>query len=527
MRMRERILNLITDLGTLIQPEAVDYILTKEETIHYVQNILDNLEEPPLILTIEHLRKVEKIGKKAASSARTIEPKVTILEPKSKPQPVIVKPKTHVMAEEKPLDNFAVVGLSTKKQEVCSAQELPEDIKIFRDITGNSTCQGKIGDFKQYFNDRLITLRKILRARREMAGAINLSRVKIADASFKVIGIVSDIRTTKNGHKMIKLEDETDSISVLLPKDSGLVNDMTVLDEVIGIIGTKSRNGGLVLAQELVRPDVPVNRNSKYCDENIFAAFVSDTHVGSKTFLKEEFGNFLGWLKGSNGRKRDVAKKVGYLVVPGDTVDGIGVYPDQEEELAIDDIYDQYKELASLLKQVPEHIKVIMLPGNHDAVRPAEPQPTFPQEIRELFSHNVIFTGNPCYFSLHGVEVLAYHGRSMDDFIKALPSLDYTKSIKIMIEMLKKRHLAPIYGGRTPIAPEHRDYLVINRIPDIFVTGHGHSTGIEKYRGITLINASAWQSQTNYQKMHNFIPDPAKVPIYNLSTGEVSIIDFS
>jgi DNA polymerase II small subunit len=259
----------------------------------------------------------------------------------------------------------------------------------------------------------------------------------------------------------------------------------------------------------------------------VYAAFVSDVHVGSNTFLREEFEDFLAWLNRTNGRKRDVAKSVGYVVVPGDVVDGIGVYPDQEEELAINDIYGQYEELARLFKRIPEHIKVIMLPGNHDAVRPAEPQPTFPSEIRELFGQNVIFTGNPCYFSLHGVEILAYHGRSMDDFIKALPSLDYSKAKKIMIEMLKKRHLVPIYGGRTPIAPEHKDYLVIDRVPDIFVTGHGHATDMGKYRGVTLINASCWQAQTKYQKMHNFIPDPAKVPIVNLKTGEASIIDFS
>jgi DNA polymerase II small subunit len=222
-----------------------------------------------------------------------------------------------------------------------------------------------------------------------------------------------------------------------------------------------------------------------------------------------------------------MAEKVEYVIIPGDTVDGIGIYPSQEEELSIHDIYGQYEELARLLKQVPEHMRVIMLPGNHDAVRPAEPQPTFPEEIRSLFPQNVIFAGNPCYFSIHGIEIMAYHGRSMDDFIKALPSLDYSKGINIMEEMLKRRHLVPIYGGRTPIAPEHKDLLVIDRIPDIFVTGHGHSTGIKKYRGITLINASAWQSQTSYQKMHNFIPDPAKATVFDLRTGRTELLDFS
>ena len=93
--------------------------------------------------------------------------------------------------------------------------------------------------------------------------------------------------------------------------------------------------------------------------------------------------------------------------------------------------------------------------------------------------------------------------------------------------MLKKHHLAPTYGGYTPLAPEHFDYMVINRIPDIFVTGHVHLAQISDYRGITLINASSWQTQTSYQKMLNFIPDSGKLPIVNLMSGNVTMMDFS
>ncbi len=527
--MRDRILNFLTNYGTLIQPEAVDYILAKEQPLDYVEGIIVNIEDPPFILTVEHIKKVEEITKKASSAAIMVE-----VKPPAKAKTESIKPAVHFAPEEKPLDDFTVGKLITKKPGiVCPAQELPGDMKVFMDITGNSTCEGKIGDFKLYFNDRLKTLRKFLRARREMAGAIPLNRVKAAGKTFKAIGMVSDIRMTKKGNKMITIEDENSSINVLLTKENELVHDPTVLDEVIGVICTKFKNEGprrdtsLVLAQELVRPDVPVNRTPNRHDKSAYLVFISDIHMGSKTFLKEQFCNFLGWLNGKDGGKKGVAEKVEYVIIPGDAVDGIGIYPAQEEELAIHDIYGQYEELARLLMQVPEHIKVIMLPGNHDAVRPAEPQPTFPVEIRGLFPPNVIFVGNPCYFSVHGVEILAYHGRSMDDFIKALPSLDYSKAINIMKEILKRRHLVPIYGGRTPIAPEHKDYLVIDKIPDIFVTGHGHSTGLSKYHGITLINASAWQSQTSYQKMHNFIPDPAKAAIFNLKTGRSEIMDFS
>lgn len=87
--------------------------------------------------------------------------------------------------------------------------------------------------------------------------------------------------------------------------------------------------------------------------------------------------------------------------------------------------------------------------------------------------------------------------------------------------------MAPIYGDRTALAPEQKDYLVIDRIPNIFVTGHVHACAISEYRGIKLINASAWQSQTAFQRMHNQVPDPAKVPMVNLGTGDAWIEDFS
>jgi DNA polymerase II small subunit len=544
--MRDRLLNFLTKHGTLIQPDAVDYILTKKEPIKFIESVLDDIKDPPFMLTIEHLVKVERITKSAVSEVReeTVaepkaqkkkgkEPKKRITRPPSvTPEPEITKPperpKPTVVPHEKPLVGFEQIETTLKRPKiVCSVQTLPDEIKLISDITGNSTCQGKLGDFKLYFNDRLKKIKKLLKTKREMAVTIPISRIKRAEDTFKIIGMVSDIHTTQKGNKMITLEDENDSVKVLFTKENNLVSDPIVLDEVVGVVCKKykdnmmNKNRNHFLAQNIVRPDVPVNKVPNRTEASHYVAFVSDIHVGSNTFLENELKNFIGWLKSKEG------SRIEYIVVPGDTVDGIGIYPSQEEELQINDIYGQYEELARLFNMIPENIKVIMTPGNHDAVRPAEPQPTFSEEIRNLFSNNVFFLGNPSYFSIHGVEILAYHGRSMDDFIKAVPQLDYTKAKKIMLQMLKKRHLVPIYGGRTPIAPEHSDYLVIDRIPDIFVTGHGHATDLGRYRNVTMINASCWQSQTKFQRMHNFVPDPAKVPIVDLATGETEIRQFS
>ena len=50
--------------------------------------------------------------------------------------------------------------------------------------------------------------------------------------------------------------------------------------------------------------------------------------------------------------------------------------------------------------------------------------------------------------------------------------------------LLQGRHLAPIYGGKTMLSPENRDYLVIDKVPDIFHAGHVHVLGTCNYRGV-------------------------------------------
>src|SRR5207245_8937323 len=215
-----------------------------------------------------------------------------------------------------------------------------------------------------------------------------------------------------------------------------------------------------------------------------------------------------------------------YIVVSGDVVDGIGVDPRQDEELAMEYINGQDEALARMIADLPDRITVVMLPGNHDAVRPAEPQPAFPMSIQHLFDSNVIFAGNPSLLSLEGVRVLAYHGRSMDDLVSAIPGMSYARPIDAMKAMLRMRHLAPIYGGKTPLAPEAEDHLLIEDVPDIFATGHVHAAGGDQDRGVALVNWATWQAPAPYQKMRNIEPMPARLPIVDLASGAAIMREF-
>jgi DNA polymerase II small subunit len=239
---------------------------------------------------------------------------------------------------------------------------------------------------------------------------------------------------------------------------------------------------------------------------------------------------FILWLNGKYGdsRMRDIAGHVKYVLVAGDIVDGIGIYPNQASELVIRDVNKQYRLASKYIEQIPDYIEVIITPGNHDAPRKALPQPAISDVFLETLqeSRRVHSLGNPCTLSLHGVEVLMFHGRSLDDVISTVPDMTHNHPEKSMRLLLQARHLAPLYGGKTPISPESRDSLVIDRVPDIFHAGHVHALEYNTYRGVLLVNSGCWQRQTGYMRRNGFVPTPAKVPVVNLQTLELTVLSF-
>jgi DNA polymerase II small subunit len=552
----ESIIKSFSQHGTFVQPDTLHYILAKENPKEYISRITQHLKEFPLVLTLDHLRDIED---HLQDNDNPPEPSPELIEIKERQKQLLDKVyggAQRVLIEENDQDDEEIEketileypekkptstisfpsfsGIGAKDWNPI-AKEYEPDIKIIRDITGKSTCEGTVGDFTKLFLDRFETIRKILRRqRRELANTIPIKRIQISGINEpQFIGIVKEIRTTTNGHRLVELEDDTGQVTTIALKNDREVfasAQEIVLDEIVGIRGQLSKQGDLIVIKNVIFPDISIQNHRHKADVPLCAAFLSDIHMGSKQFMEREWHSFLRWLNGDSGnkRQRDVAAKIKYLIIPGDVVDGIGIYPNQEEELSITDVYRQYEMLAEQIRNIPGHITILMQPGNHDAVRPAEPQPTFEKEIRDLFTGMEIrFAGNPCYFSLHSIEILSYHGQSLLDFSTNIQHLKYNEPLDVMKQMLRKHHLAPTYGGYTPLAPEHSDYMVIDQVPDIFVTGHVHLASIGEYRGVTLINASSWQSQTSYQKMMNFIPEPAKLPIVNLKSGNVTIMDFN
>ncbi len=401
----------------------------------------------------------------------------------------------------------------------------PADPDISGDVTGASTGTGTYDDFVRLFRDRYDRLADQLRSRVNHRPTDALESLS-GGTEAATIGMVNDIRSTRNGHWLIELEDPNGTFNCLINRDrdlAGLVDEL-LLDEVIAVEGTLADDGGLLFADAVHFPDVPRTYQPSTADRHVQAALISDIHVGSQEFMADAWERFAEWLHSPE------AETIEYLLIAGDMVEGVGVYPEQDKELSIVDIYEQYEAFAERLKSVPGELEIVMIPGNHDAVRLAEPQPGFDDELRSIMrAHNARITGNPSMVTIEGVSVLMYHGVSLDELIEELPTekASYDDPHKPMYHLLKKRHLAPQYGGHNRLAPESEDYLVIDDIPDVFHTGHVHKLGYGQYHNVLAINSGCWQAQTAFQRSVNIDPDAGYAPVVDLDTLEVTIRKFT
>ena len=402
------------------------------------------------------------------------------------------------------------------------------DGSVQLEVSGDiqSTGTGEYDDFVAVFRDRYERLSELLRGRvthRPAAAIADLSDGSEA----AMVGMVADRYSTASDHLRFELEDTSGTYPCLVMNDRPFAEQARRIchDEVIAVEGRVLKDDGddegILLVEELHVPDVPHTHSPSTADRQVRAALVSDIHVGSEEFLPDAWGRFAGWLHSED------AADIEYLLIAGDMVEGVGVYPGQDEELDIVDVYDQYEQFSEHLKDVPGDMEIVMIPGNHDAVRLAEPQPAFDENLRDIMSaHDATISANPSTVTVEGVSVLMYHGVSLDEIIAELPDASYEQPAEAMTRLLEKRHLAPQYGGQVRIAPEEEDHLVIDEVPDIFHAGHVHKFGYTRHRGVLTVNSSCWQSQTDFQASVNLDPDVAYAPVVDLQTLDLGYAQF-
>ena len=414
------------------------------------------------------------------------------------------------------------------------AKDVEADINVIDDPTGKLSSNGTIEDYLNYFQDRFKRIERLLRQRIDVKAATPILEALKSQprAKLKIIGMISEKRESKQ-NTILTVEDLQASATVLVTRkateDLHKKAQMLLPDQVVCLAVVKTRTR-LFLAEDIIFPEVG-QKTQHRANEPVYAVLTSDLHVGSAKFQKEAFKRFILWLNGKHGndRMREIAGHVKYVLAAGDIVDGVGIYPNQMKELVIRDVHKQYNFASKLIEHIPDYIEVVISPGNHDAPRKALPQPAIEKKFLEILqkNRNIHSLGDPCAVSLHGVEVLMYHGRSLDDIIATVPGQSPDHPEKAMRLLLQGRHLAPLYGGKTMLSPENRDFLIIERVPDIFHAGHIHVLGYCNHRGVLVVNSGGWQEQTDYMQKLGLTPTPGKVPVVNLQTLETTVLSFA
>lgn len=449
--------------------------------------------------------------------------------------------------KQKSLENLKIkLGLSIEisKEVSNSVLTIKEDKKEKSEensviIDSSSPIMSKkleVSDFVTYFRQRFIKMRNVLQERSELNNLVSLNKISGNRQGISIIGLVSDKKVTKNKNILLEVEDLTGKIRVLINQNKPELYEKAeeiTLDSVIGFKG--SGNKEIFFANDLFFPDTNLP-NRKKADIEEYALFLGDLHVGSKLFMETNFLKFIDYINGKIANTPEV-KKIKYLFIIGDLISGVGIYPGQEEELIISDVEEQYARVAELLSKIRKDIKIIIAPGNHDALRIMEPQPFLDEKYAwPLYNlKNVILVTNPSTVNIgktdifEGFNVLMYHGYSFHYYANNISRLMKEKAVhepeKIMTYLLMNRHLAPTHSS-TLYFPSDKDPLFIENIPDIFVSGHSHKSGVTYYNNILVISSSTWESMTAFQEKMGNKPDFCKIPMFNLKTRAVKILDF-
>jgi DNA polymerase II small subunit len=361
--------------------------------------------------------------------------------------------------------------------------KIPEDVAGVKVLSKAPSFKKKavVEDLVKNFRDRFCELKYILQDHSELESPISINKLTMKRQGISIIGIVSDKRITRNGNMLLEVED--------LP------------DAVFGFKGFGDKE--ILFVNDIIFPDSMLPERKKSPVEE-YALFISDLQYGSKLFMENSFLKFINYLNGKMPNTPEI-DKIKYLFIVGDLVSGVGVYQNQIKDLEITDIEEQYQGVA---------------------------EEKYAWSLYDM--KNIILTGNPAYINIgekknfSGFDILTYHGYSFPYYANTIPRL-MKKALnapeKIMEFLLKNRHLAPSYSS-VHYLPAEEDELIIKKIPDIFVSGHTHKCAVSYYNNVLIVSNATWEEETEYQKTRGNQPDFCKVPMFNLNTRAMKILDF-
>jgi DNA polymerase II small subunit/DNA polymerase delta subunit B len=313
----------------------------------------------------------------------------------------------------------------------------------------------------QFFIDRYEKIKKILNGRLDLVNLVSVNKITPKSKKFSIIVMIKEKISDSNS---IVVEDLTGELIVRFPEKISNLLEEIVLDEAVGLVCELGADG--IVVNNVIWPDLPLRRDVNKTKDDIFCLFISDIHMDSEQFNHGSYEKFLNWLNQTNYSNF-------YIFV-------LGGISSREEDV---------KEFFSKL---PKNSEKIFLRADVDP------------DLPEIFNITP-----PSLVKLENIVFLLYHGEFLEKYSNIWKNLP---AEKIMLNLLKKRHMDPIFDSQTKIFDQ--DQFVLDIVPDIFVSGHFHNPGILNYKGTTIISNGSFLTQPIFW-------------IINLRTRETFKLDFT
>lgn len=285
-------------------------------------------------------------------------------------------------------------------------------------------------DLTRLFVDRYEKIREFFSGRANLVNLISINKISPRTKKFSLIGMVKE----KDGKNLV-LEDLTGEITIFLSEDRKIV-----LDEVIGVI---CEQDDAIRAKDVIFPDIPLRRKIDKAKEDASCLFVSDIHMDERNFKENSYGRFLEWLN---------KKKFGKLYI-----------------FVLGDVSSNKEDIENFFDSLPKEAFKIFLKGEKDP---------------ELSVGDLQFSE----FALIKIEKNIVSLLSHGDYLEKYSGLWKDPPEKIMLNLLRKRHIDPIFERRV----YEEDPFILDIIPDIFVSGHFHSPGLLNYKGTTILSTGSF-----------------------------------
>ncbi len=211
--------------------------------------------------------------------------------------------------------------------------------RILFDPSSKITSAEGIDGFNSLFSSRFSKLKKIVSNRPEskMLKSINVVITTKSDNDVYVCGLVFE-RSSERNVTRLRIDDSTGSIeTIVFDKDLQKVANELLRDQFVMLKIRLGKNGGFMV-KDIILPDIPDHLSNR-SESEAYAVFLSDLHIGNKFFMEKEFDDFTSWLSSPD----PIARKIRFVILCGDVVDGVGIYPNQDKELDYPTVEEQLK----------------------------------------------------------------------------------------------------------------------------------------------------------------------------------------